>query len=523
MRKDRPAFRNALLAAEFGGIRHSVFTFAHFACHRCVVLASALIFALAGCAAPSARLSFPTSPTSTSESGRSFDVNGDGKPDWSIRAGVDGRLDTLEYDDDENGTVDRRYSLSEYRTEEVPHLIILLDSIPFSAVADRYRESGWTWFSPPQKVIPPFPTLTEVAVTRMVGAPPNAGLINRYYDVAQGRTVDRLFQRASGGDLDPWERRLNYGLTFTQTGLAFLEPRPWFHSELAAAKAAFNKSPDRVTIVYFASAACMVCKYGEEGVREVLDGLEQICLEILWERRGAVKISALADHGHNLIAGKRIDVPEMLKQAGFNPTDNLRSDRDVVVELDGLVNYAGIHTRHASEVARVLTSTPEIQLAMYKEDNRIIVRDAHGAAAIEQRGDSYRYIVIDHDVLEYASVIAALAAAGKGDAEGFFASADWFKATVDHHWPDAPVRIWEAFNIAARNTPEVMMTTTQGYFVGLSSMEWFIKMASTHGGLDQVDSATFMLTMTGRGQHPMRTQDVLQTIEPNYDPRFLRR
>ncbi|MGH7245228.1 MAG: hypothetical protein ACREJD_17585 [Phycisphaerales bacterium] len=486
-----------------------------------VLVAAASVVMMSGCGAPSARLSFPTSAAIVSPSGREYDVDGDGKPDFALQAGAEGRLDTLAYDDDQDGKFDRKYSLADYHNEDVPHLIILLDSIPYSAVADRYREAGWTWFCPPQKVIPAFPSLTEIIITRMVGAPPVSGMINDYYDVALQKTNDRIRERV-GGEPDPWERRLHHRLTLTQTGLAFLEPRSWFHAELALAKSAFDHSPDRVTIVYFASAACMLSKYGADGLREVLDGVEQLCLEILWERRGAVKISALADHGHNLIAEKRIDLPAMLKQAGFNPQARLRADRDVVVELDGLVNYAGIHTRHAAEVARVLTSHAEIQLAMYREGDRVIVRDAHGAAAIEFRHGTLRYVVLDHDVLDFQPVIVKLTAAGKADADGFIESRDWFDATVDHQWPDAPSRIWNAFSIVSRNTPSVMVTTMPGSMVGLSSMEWFIKMASTHGGLDQRDSATFMLTMTGRGQHPMRSEEVLKTIEPSYDPRVLR-
>ena len=43
-------------------------------------------------------------------------------------------------------------------------------------------------------------------------------------------------------------------------------------------------------------------------------------------------------------------------------------------------------------------------------------------------------------------------------------------------------------------------------------------MASTHGGFDQVDSVTFVLTMTGRARGPMRTEEVLPVIEPSFNP-----
>jgi hypothetical protein len=43
-------------------------------------------------------------------------------------------------------------------------------------------------------------------------------------------------------------------------------------------------------------------------------------------------------------------------------------------------------------------------------------------------------------------------------------------------------------------------------------------MASTHGGLDQINSATFVMTMTGRLHGAVRHQDVIQTLEPGFEP-----
>jgi hypothetical protein len=270
--------------------------------------------------------------------------------------------------------------------------------------------------------------------------------------------------------------------------------------------------------VYLASTAAMLSKHGADGLAEILDGVEQLCLSLLYERRGAIKLSVMADHGHNLIAGSRIDVPAFLRDAGFAPVKRLERNADVVVELDGLVNYAGVHTKQPARVAQVLTEHAEIELAMYLEGERVVVRNKDGRACIEHRAGSFRYTPIESDVLSYGPVVAQLSAAGKLDDDDFAPEREWFDLTVDHHWPDAPRRLWDAFHGLAVNTPDVMVTTAPGFFVGLASMERFITMASTHGGFDQVDSATFVLTMTGRAACPMRTHEVLPTIEPTFDP-----
>jgi hypothetical protein len=57
-----------------------------------------------------------------------------------------------------------------------------------------------------------------------------------------------------------------------------------------------------------------------------------------------------------------------------------------------------------------------------------------------------------------------------------------------------------------------------GWCAGRPEFEKFIKMASTHGSLNQLNTATFMMTMTGRADGPMRMRDVLGKIEPGFEP-----
>jgi hypothetical protein len=43
-------------------------------------------------------------------------------------------------------------------------------------------------------------------------------------------------------------------------------------------------------------------------------------------------------------------------------------------------------------------------------------------------------------------------------------------------------------------------------------------MASTHGSLNQVNTATFVMTMTGRVTKPLSMGQVLAAIEPGFVP-----
>jgi len=467
---------------------------------------------LSGCLTPHEKLSFPTTAMSRSAEARWYDVDGNKRADFAVMTDAAGRLQSLGYDDDEDGQPDRTYPRDESPAPR-PHLIVMLDSIPFSVVETRFNAGEWPWFEPPRKVIPPFPTMSGLIFTAITHAPPLPGMINRYYDRTKGKTDNRIVSRAMGEE-NPWHQRLHYRAKYWQNGLAFLKPRHWYAAELVRLKKAFDACSDRVCVVYVASSSGMLSRYGEDGLNESLDGLTQLCLQLLHERQGDVDISVLADHGHNLTPGERIDLEPTLREAGFTPARRLKKPHDVVIENDGMVNYIGLHTNEPAGVATALIAREEIQLAMHLEGEGVIVRDAKGSAVIDHRAGRLRYRPVEHDVLGYEEVVSRLRSEGKADAEDFIAADDWFDATLDHEFPDGPPRIWQAFHGLVENTPDVMLTVRDGWCTGLGFLELFITMQSTHGGIDQTHSATFVMTTTGRADCAMRSDDVLEVIEP---------
>jgi len=481
------------------------------ACHVVVLFAPCV---LGGCLTPHEKLTFPTECLSQSNDARWYDVNRNGRSDFGLMIDAHGRLDSLAYDDDEDGEPDCVYPRNAPSTSSPrPHLIVMLDSIPFHAVEERFAAGEWPWFGPPRKVIPPFPTMSGLIFTAITHAPPLPGMINRYYDREKGKTDNRIVSRAMGHE-NPWHQRLHYRAKYWQNGLAFLKPRHWYAAELVRLKEAFDECPDRACVVYVASSSGMLSRYGEAGMNESLDGLTQLCLQLLYERQGDVDISVLADHGHNLTPGKRIDLEQTLREAGFKPAKRLKKPGDVVIENDGMVNYIGLHTNDPAGVATALIAREEIQLAMYVEGDGVVVRDAQGSAIIEHRDGRFRYRMLDRDVLGYEFDMQAMQSEGKISAEGFVSADDWFNATIDREFPDGPPRIWNAFHGLVQNTPDVMLTVRDGWCTGLGFLELFITMQSTHGGIDQTHSATFVMTTTGRANSAMRSDEVLEVLGP---------
>src|SRR5437763_6229353 len=203
----------------------------------------------AACAPSAPHLIFPTHPIHQTSDGDWYDMNHDGKPDFGLLRDASGKVNLLEYDDDEDGAPDRIYRLSDYANESVPHLIILLDSVPFTEVAKRYEAGEFRWFDSPQKVIPLFPSLTEQVFTRVLDAPPLPGMIDDSYDTRIAASHRGIVERAEGYH-QPWEYRCNYIASYADGAASYLNPRGLFYKEMALAKRALDESPDRVTVVY---------------------------------------------------------------------------------------------------------------------------------------------------------------------------------------------------------------------------------------------------------------------------------
>ncbi len=337
-----------------------------------------------------------------------------------------------------------------------------------------------------------------------------------YYDPRTGNTQLGIFQRI-GGYEPPWEKRCDYNISFYNSLHSYIRPSDWYKAELSRAKLALDNCPNRVCVVYFSSTSGLLSKYGRAGARETLDGVQRLCLQALYERQGAIKISICADHGHNLVRSTNFSLDPFLQSAGFRPNGWLDNPNDVVVDMDGLLTYIGLHTHQPAAVSTALLQHDKIEFCTYLDKDRVIIQNAKGRASIECRAGQFRYTSATADVLNYQPVLDTLKTSNKLDPDGYASPDDFFAATLDHEFPDAPRRLWDAFHGMTVNPPDVMLQIRDGWCVGPPALRLFIDMKSTHGSLNQINSATFLLSMTGRANAPLHSNQIINTIEPGYE------
>jgi len=468
----------------------------------------------AGCT-PRDHLHFPEHPVSQSPAAVVFDTDHNRTADFAILPGGRGRL---AFDDDEDGTPDRLFRLADYADDDVPHLVVLLDSIPYESLRARHAaDPRMSVFGPPVKVIAPYPSMSAVCFSDILHAPPMPGPINRHYDPRpQHRAVTNLIAQRYRGYRNPWQQRLHYNLAYKDNTTAFLKPRPWMKAEFERARRAFDASPDRTNVVYISSTASMLFKHGAPALDEVFDELNRFVAQVLWERRGAVKISVVSDHGHNLMKTRWVDVEEHLENGGFHVTGKPRLPErpdDVFLEQDGLLTWFGVHTVRPDAVTDHLLTLPEIETVAYLRGQKVVVRTPAGEARIARGNQRFTYTPVDGNPLEFPPDLCDVP----------LSADEWIARTADLPFPDGAVRLWDAFHGATRQTPQVMATLQDGTCAGIGWFLWFVDPHSTHGGLNQVNSATCVMTMTGRldGVGPLRSREVMGHLLPGGPPRIV--
>lgn len=446
-----------------------------------------------------------------------FDVDGDGHADyWQFR-GPDGRVRALAYADDPTGP-GPRIELDEIPASACPHFIIVLDGVPFDVVADMYRDGHFRLFHPPVKVISGYPAMTDLALAELFHVGPCLGYEALYFDRQANRLSDGSAVYLSGRN-SPWLPLMNYRCSLWWDVKVYLDPQAVFDHELRGIADTFAGIEGGRACAYSVGTAGLGTRGGRPAIEQYLVAIDRLCERIVYERRGQVKITLTADHGHNLVVGQRVSFNDALKAAGYRPTSTLRNSRDVVTISYGLVTYAEFHTRDPAGVAACLVQHPDVEFVCYPEGDTIVVADRAGHARIRRTATGFAYDAQTGDPLKLTAIVAELRGAGRVAEDGSIDDAALFAATVEHEYPDALRRLWEAFNRQALNPPDVIANLRDGACHGSGFFHAMVgTVASTHGSLNRMNSVTLALTMLGDLPPALRTKDLLPALEALVQP-----
>ena len=442
-----------------------------------------------------------------------FDTDGDKQADFWQYQRADGRKHALAYALDESGRPGPRIELDAVDASECPHLLIALDGVPFELVEQLRHEGHFRLFYPPARVVCCFPAMTDLALAELFHVGPCQAYQARRFDRRANRLSAGNTAYLSGGN-SPWLREMDYRCSLWWDVMVYLDPQAVFDHEIRGILRTFRGIDAGRACAYSVGSAGLGTRDGRPAILKYLRSIDRLCEQIVHERRGRVKLTLTADHGHNLVENRRISFDEVLKAGGYRKAGSLRGPRDVVVISYGLVTYAELFTSDPSGVANCLLQHEDVEFACYPRDDGIVICDRTGQARITKGQTGYVYDLSQGDPLRLGAIIEQLRRDGKMSADGEIDGAALFNATLDHYYPDPLARIWGAFHELVENPPDLIVNLRDGACHGSGFFHFMIRrMGSTHGSLNRMSSTTFVLTMLGELPPALHTREVLPALE----------
>ncbi|MHC4064890.1 MAG: hypothetical protein ACYSUI_10365, partial [Planctomycetota bacterium] len=484
--------------------------------YRATLLGLLVSSAIAGC---SRMPQFPVRAVRPGAQRLAFDINGDGRDDYWQDIGSDGRKTTLRFDDDGDGHGDTVVQIDGPPPADGLHVVIVLDGVPFEIIrqlydSGRFRLFGFRLFGPPSRLISVFPALTDPALARAFQAGPCLGYEALYYDVNRNRLSrgDDVYLSSRNA---PWTPAMDYRCGTNWDVLTYLDPAAVWRHEIDGFTRTITQAKRGTIRLYTVATAGLATRGGAEAIRTYLQTVDALCEQVTHQRRGNVRFTLLADHGHGLTACKRISFSRTLRAAGLRVARSIRDESDVVMPAYGLVTCAAIHTRSPTRVADAVLQHEATDLVMYRATRPlgrssgsegvrfdadtaapIVVRSPTAHAEIQRRGDRFIYKSISGDPLELLPILDSLADNGKVARDGSVADRDLFDATATHEYPDALHRIWCALQpgCLVENAADVIVSLKEGYACGSKFFSALVNVESTHGAMSGRSSTTFVMS-----------------------------
>ena len=453
-------------------------------------------FLLHGCGGA---VTFPDEPIVTTPALAGYDTDGDSAADFFCLFDESGRIDRIGYDRDGDGEPDRIVHLRAIDPRLCRHLVVVLDGIPFDVVKEFYESGQLRLFDPPAVVIPPYPVMTDLALEDAFGYMPCTGYEAKYYSHSRKRIVGGTGDYLAGKN-EPFVNVIDYRGPALDDGLAYLRPKRLFQGELNKVKRLWDRRERMEVLTYLVSTAGLGSRMGKEGQLYALRQCQRLALQILYESGGLVKFTFFADHGQTNVPCKPAGLKKHLKEKGWRLVDRVRGDNDVAMVKFGLVTYAALNARKVARLTGDLLESDAVELVSYAEGDAVVVVGRDGQARIRSSdGKTFQYSPVEGDPLKLAEL-----ASGGVDGRSLL------KATSDgrHQYPDALYRLWRAHFAGAENVPDVIVSLDDRYYNGSGFFAGAVKMASTHGGLNWRNSATFIMSTAGQIKGPLRSEDI---------------
>jgi hypothetical protein len=285
--------------------------------------------------------------------------------------------------------------------------------------------------------------------------------------------------------------------------------------------------------VWFLATDELTHRRGLCGLGYALAQVDQVFVEIVKQLQPK-EVLMFSDHGNYVMNEQleRSNLEETVRRAGFRLTRRIHHERDVVLPSFGMISFAAVYTRreNISELADVLLDNQRVDFIAYlNEENVIVVENQQGTAEIQCTVDlehitavrtplKFRYLCSKgNDPLGYTSLFAQLQQRRLLDADGYATEDALFTFSVNHRYPHALSRIYDAF-FRNKSPGDILVSMKNGYYNGKKILERLVNVHSTHGNLTAESSVGFSLYKGPKNLPSHQMVYELQGFTPKRNP-----
>ncbi len=395
--------------------------------------------------------------------------------------------------------------------ERPRRLLLCLDGVPHEMIRRARSRGLFANFGEPSRLLSPFPTMTNVALSTMWGASAPLGYESLYFDrerqELRGGVRKYIGRRTPDKVPSSYMDDLDYQEPLPFEFLVYVAPDAVWRADMRRFRERFRRAPpERDFFAFLKGTDGLLHIRGPKHLDVALESLDAILRDIQTWCGAETEIVLFSDHGMNLEENRRIHLQTHLRAHGFAVKDRLpRGDtRSVAAPAFGLCGYAAIYCADETdpaEVAGAVATLEGVDLSLHRDGVRsVVVHTARRGAArihrVQNAHARFRYESINGgDPLRLAPAIGALAATGELDAEGYATDAAWFAQTAGHDYPDALANLYQSLHAPrVRHTADVLISCADNYYYGAHAFGRFVRLAATHGNALRASTNAFLMS-----------------------------
>lgn len=425
-------------------------------------------------------------------------------------------------------------------------LLLGLDGVPFDLIEAAMARGMFDQFGKPARLLSPFPTMTNVALSTMFRATPPPGYESLYFDNTarelRGGIGKYIGRRTPDKIPSSYMNELDYQEPLPFEFLVYVAPEKVCLADFERFKERFRQAPpDRDYFAFLKATDGLLHIRGAENLLLMLRHLDKILRELHGFCGEETEIILFSDHGMNLQENRRAPLQTHLRRAGFQLTNKLArtgerqsADGDgqikngVAIPAFGLCGYAALYCGDEDQtrnVADALVDLEGVDFCIHCDgDAAVMLKGTRGTARIHlaknehsigadadgsRRCARYRYEQLAGDPLSLAPIKEKLCAAGSIDKNGYACADEWSRETAEHVYPDALANLFGAVQTArVLHTADVLVSFEDGYYFGAYTFSRFApRLLATHGNALRASASAFLMSTHRQFPKSVRAAD----------------